>query len=209
MVRFTRSLLILSTLALAGAGIGGAAHAQVIAGPGAGLKTAKSTAGTERSQRTPPPAALPGAGVDKEMVAPAERPASEMQPTEALFDAVNRGDAAAARDAINRGAEIDAKNVLGLTPLDLSIDLGRRDISFLLLSMRGATGTSAQRPPQQAASASKPTREERVELKAERTRVKTAAEPVPAAPRTPKLYAGDGGSPVPTAGFLGFGGTAR
>ena len=137
-----------------------------------------------------------------------------MQPTEALFDSINRGDIGTARDAINRGAQIDARNVLGMTPLDLSIDLGRRDITFLLLSMRGATGTDGHAPAQRQASAgappaAKPAREARAELKAERTRVKTAAEPAPAAPRAPKLYAGDGGAPVPNAGFLGFGGSTR
>ena len=56
----------------------------------------------------------------------------ELSPTEALFDAINRGDLGAAREALNRGADLDARNVLGLTPLELSVDLGRNDISFAL-----------------------------------------------------------------------------
>ena len=64
----------------------------------------------------------------------------DMPPTEALFDAINRGDLAAAKDAINRGADINGRNVLGLTPLDLSVDLGRNNISFVLLSLRGEAG---------------------------------------------------------------------
>ena len=60
-----------------------------------------------------------------------------MEPTEALFDAINRGDIGTARDAISRGADLHGHNVLGMTPLELSVDLGRNDISFMLLSMRG------------------------------------------------------------------------
>ena len=68
-----------------------------------------------------------------------------MEPTEALFDAINRGDIAAARDAISRGAELNGHNILGMTPMELSVDLGRNDISFLLLSMRGTdNGRSGQ-----------------------------------------------------------------
>src|ERR1700757_1385559 len=65
------------------------------------------------------------------------RPPSDMEPTDALFDAINRGDIGAARDAISRGADLRGHNVLGMTPMELSVDLGRNDISFLLLSMRG------------------------------------------------------------------------
>ena len=88
--------------------------------------------------RRPPPPALPGARVSKEMVAPPDRPPSDLQPNDALFDAINRGDIATARDAISRGADLNARNVLGMTPMELSVDLGRNDISFLLLSMRGS-----------------------------------------------------------------------
>ena len=62
-----------------------------------------------------------------------------MAPTAALFDAINRGDIIAARDALNRGADLNAQNVLGMTPIDLSVDLGRNDITFLLLSMRSGS----------------------------------------------------------------------
>ena len=34
-----------------------------------------------------------------------------------------------------------------MTPLDLSIDLGRKDIAFLLLSMRGSGGSAGAPPP--------------------------------------------------------------
>ena len=151
------------------------------------------------------PAALPGTRVNPE-AAPATRAAGDMSPTEALFDAINRGDATAARDAVNRGANMDARNLIGLTPLELSVDLARSDISFLLLSMRGedsslrgreagrrdlASGRAARvapNPPRIAASAPNRAPEPRA----------TAA--------TPRLYSGRGGAPIPNAGFLGFDG---
>src|SRR6202012_5975497 len=69
--------------------------------------------------------------------APSSHAPTDLQPTDALFDAINRGDIAAARDALNHGADMNGVNVLGMTPMELSVDLGRNDISFLLLSMRG------------------------------------------------------------------------
>src|SRR5262245_56860063 len=93
--------------------------------------------------RTVPPPALPGTASAKE-TAPAQRPAADMEPTEALFDAINRGDIGAAREAISRGADLRGRNVLGMSPIELSVDLGRNVISFMLLSMRGAEGLSAQ-----------------------------------------------------------------
>jgi hypothetical protein len=84
-----------------------------------------------------PPPAIPGAQPDADAaVAPADKLAAEMSPNDALFDAISRGDLAAAKDALNRGAQLDAHNVLGQTPIDSSIDLDRNDITFLLLSMR-------------------------------------------------------------------------
>jgi hypothetical protein len=149
----------------------------------------------------PPPEALPGAKSTGAPAAASHIP-TDMSPTDALFDAINRGDAGAARDALNRGADLNGKNVLGMTPMELSIDLGRNDISFLLLSMRGeaasstppATGTPL---PVQATKPAPPPRG--------RGAVKTvAAVQAPAAPATPRLFAGDGGAPNPQVGFLGF-----
>ncbi|MBH9973210.1 hypothetical protein [Commensalibacter melissae] len=58
-------------------------------------------------------------------------------PTQSLFEAINVGNLYAAQDALNRGADLHATNVLGQTPLEMSIDLNRDRITFLLLSMRG------------------------------------------------------------------------
>lgn len=130
-----------------------------------------------------------------------------MEPNEALFDAINRGDIGAARDAISRGADLNALNILGMTPMELSVDLGRNDISFLLLSMRGGdTGDQPQTgklaaasPPQKPAKRTPPTRSAKV----------ATAVTQPTAAQTPRLFAGDGGTPNPNAGFLGFGSGRR
>ncbi len=58
-------------------------------------------------------------------------------PTQSLFEAINVGNLYAAQDALNRGADLHATNILGQTPLEMSIDLNRDRITFLLLSMRG------------------------------------------------------------------------
>src|SRR5215472_8677828 len=164
-----------------------------------------------RPQPAPPPAkvipppALPGAANAGE-VAPPSRVPLDMEPNEALFDAINRGDIGTARDALSRGADLHARNILGMTPLELSIDLGRNDISFMLLSMRAADeGRPAQAGAQTAAKAQtgKPARPVRVAAQP----VPRVAQPVPA--QTARLYSGDGGTPNPSAGFLGFDSTRR
>ena len=150
--------------------------------------------------RTLPPA-LPGAKSNPNTVAPATKQASEMNPTDALFDAINRGDIGAARDAIDRGADLEGHNVLGMTPIELSIDLSRNDISFLLLSMRGAD--AAAQPPATA----QPAKGRKGVMPIREVRMKVAPVPkvtAPPPPREAKLFSGDGGTPVPAAGFLGF-----
>ncbi len=160
-----------------------------------------------RAPTAPAPPALPGARVEGQDVAPF-RGAADMPPTEALFDAINRGDLTAAKDAIARGADIHGHNVLGLSPLELSVDLGRNQISFLLLSYRGQAGFDVSRGP--VAPATPPTRAQQraADRAAARVRTATRVAAPPGLP-TPRLFAGDGGSPVPQAGFLGFGTTTR
>eukprot|EP01037_Dinobryon_pediforme_P002581 gene2581-2621_t len=148
-----------------------------------------------------PPPGLPGAQLNKDRVAPSERAATDMPPTEALFDSINRGDIAAARDAIARGADYNARNVLGLTPLDQSIDLSRNDITFLLLSLRGSSAPQVASGP--ASGEKKPSKE---------AAARPAPKPAPvAAPPRPVAQAqrpqqAGGGTPNPQSGFLGFGG---
>ena len=148
-----------------------------------------------------PPPAVPGSRAEPSAVAPASPTSLDMPPTEALFDAINRGDMVVAKDAVSRGADIQGRNILGLTPIELAVDLGRNDISFMLLSLRGDSG--ARRPaaaePSKAENAAA-TRAERNQ----RNKAAAAAPPLPAAPQTARLFAGNGGQPIPQAGFLGF-----
>jgi hypothetical protein len=150
-----------------------------------------------QAPREAPPPALPGASSSAKP-APAQQSPTDMEPTEALFDAINRGDIAVARDAISRGADLNGRNVLGMTPMELSVDLGRNDISFLLLSMRGG---DSRRTPAPVVAAAKPGA----------SKVTRASAPARSAPaqQTPRLFANDGGTPVPSAGFLGFDSTRR
>jgi len=156
----------------------------------------------QATRTAPAPPALPGARSTPAEVAPPERPPNDMPPTEALFDAINRGDLPAARDALNRGADLHGHSVLGLTPLELSVDLGRNDISFLLLSMRGGGPGEGSGPPPAtvaAAPAPPPSRGRRAPAPTPVAQVRP-----PPAPARPQLFAGNGGAPVPQAGFLGF-----
>ena len=167
---------------------------------------------TTRKPNAPPPSALPGAQLNQDRMIPAEHSAGDMSPTDALFDAINRGDVQAAQDAINRGADFNARNVLGLTPLDESIDLGRNNITFLLLSLRGGAEpptTSPQKagkPSIAAAPATLPTRSAPPASQADRTPVVAPVErPVTKAPAAAPA-SGNSGTPSPQNGFLGFGG---
>lgn len=167
------------------------------------------------------PGATPGFGA-----APADQSTADLPPNEALFDAINRGDIGQARDAVNRGADINAQNVLGMTPLELSVDLSRNDITFMLLSMRGASAGAlsakaavvaaakqAAAPGAQApgkpGTATKQASADKALIKP----VKFVEKQTPAKPQVPapRQYAGsaDPGRPDPQAGFLGFGGSVQ
>jgi len=168
-----------------------------------GLSSFTQNPEADQRRDTRKPTGLPGArGAQRGVVAPAERMPADMSPNEALFDAVNRGDIAAARDAISRGAQLDGRNILGLTPLELSIDLGRNELTFLLLSMRGA-GSAPEPPPSAAArpTAQRPTDQ--------RPAAPRAAAQEAAPPRQRQTTPAAAGTPVPQAGFLGFGGPVR
>lgn len=181
---------------------------------GAGSST--SSGGGGQPSVTPAPRrapALPGTRTERMDPTPPDRLPSEMAPTEALFDAINRGDMVAARDAISRGAELNGRNILGLTPIDLSVDLGRTDITFLLLSLRGSDyggvraspagpGKTAQAEPKSVKNA-EPKPIKNTASKATPAKAPNQISPPP--PANPKLFANDGGAPVPNSGFLGFG----
>ena len=206
--RVVRSVVLLSALVVSAAGFSPSGWAQ-----GIGMMD-PSQALSRRAQQTPdltkqapaPPPALPGASSRGDAVAPATRLPNDMSPNDALFDAINRGDVAAARDALSRGADLEARNMLGMSPMELSVDLGRNDISFLLLSYRGgdsSAGAPAATAQAQAATPPKPAKEAGAKATRNATVLPVKAT-APAAPQTPRLFANDGGTPVPNAGFLGF-----
>ncbi|MBF0891522.1 ankyrin repeat domain-containing protein [Gluconobacter sp. LMG 1744] len=93
----------------------------------------KKAEARKAAQRAAPPSALPGAESSDDDAGHAR---ADVNPTVALFDAINRGSLNAAKEALNRGADMGGHNVLDQTPLDMAIDLNRKDIMFLLLSMR-------------------------------------------------------------------------
>jgi hypothetical protein len=205
-----RSLSVLALGAVLGTGAPSAGWAQLNSAiPGGGRASSVTSRAAPEKPVVPAPDAVPGSKA-RAPVAPPTHVAGDLPPTEALFDAINRGDIASARDALNRGADLNGVNVLGMTPMELSVDLGRNDISFLLLSMRGedsgrgsravgrddGDGGAASRTalPVKAAKEAKPG-----------GRAKAADIPVATrAIATPKLFANDGGTPMPNVGFLGF-----
>jgi hypothetical protein len=189
-----------------------AAWAQFGSGPVGTTAHAGRVPDAPQKAPEPSPDAIPGAK-PREPVAPALHPAGDMQPTDALFDAINRGDIAAARDALNRGADLNGVNILGMTPLELSVDLGHNDISFLLLSMRGEDGSQGSRavghdapPPAPFGKSAKAGKPAGTKVAANKARTAQAANSIipPKPIATPKLFANDGGTPLPNAGFLGF-----
>ncbi len=148
----------------------------------------------------PVPPGLPGAQSTGPIV-DAQRAARNLSPNAALFDAIDRGDIAAAREALSRGADLNARNALGETPIQLSVDLARNDITFLLLSARGNETAPGARPPPASAI-----REVATNRMGPLTNPAPALAPVPrAAPVQPVRLSNNPGVPNPSAGFLGFG----
>jgi hypothetical protein len=197
---------------------------------GQGTSIGGGNANTFRKPELAP--GIPGARTTPDRAAPTDKLATDMQPTDALFDAVNRGDIAAVREALGRGADLNAHNILGLTPVDLSVDLGHTSITFLLLSMRNAApvpdaprarartvaaakspgegvpagGVHVQRAPLTAVYGDAAKRGD-APVRAAAVVPRPAA-PRPVAPRPaprPQVMAEDGGTPRPSVGFLGFG----
>jgi ankyrin repeat protein len=205
--RISRSVASLIAVAASAAGFASLAQAQVgPMDPSQMLKHQAEQAPDMTKPHVVPPPALPGATSSADSVAPATRIPSDMSPNDALFDAINRGDIAAARDALSRGADLNAQNLLGMTPMELSVDLGRNDISFLLLSYRGMDGSPSAGQAQAATQAATPAPAPRKAAAKSRARasVMPVKEVAPAPPQAPRLFANDGGAPVPGAGFLGF-----
>ena len=186
-----------------------AAHAQLSVGShdgggGGGDDPAAAEARATARANAPPPA-LPGA-VPSDPDAPTSHAPLDVNPTTALFDAIDRGDLTAAKDALSRGAELQATNVLGQTPIDMSIDLSRNDITFLLLSMRnaddgGATQLAVSGIQAGSGQAGGVGRVGHLAVSPHEQH------PVERASYTASPEAAAGGAAKPEIGFLGFGGT--
>jgi hypothetical protein len=179
----TASVLLLPSLPVAAQGM-----------LGSGRTTSRSQEPAPREQ----PPALPGVAARRgQAPIPAETPPSAMNPNDALFDGIARGDITTVRDAVARGADVNARNALGLTAVDSAVDQGRPEVMFYVLSVRGMAGNAPPPPepvpvrgaPRVRTPAPAPVRE---------------APPVPAAPRLPQLWQANGGAPQPSIGFLGF-----
>ncbi|MCQ8241030.1 ankyrin repeat domain-containing protein [Rhizosaccharibacter radicis] len=158
-----------------------------------------------------PPPAIPGAVSDEETSTSAHSGA-DLEPTAALFDSINRGSLTGAKEALNRGADIQGKNELGMSPLDMSIDLSRNDITFLLLSMRNSD--SSQNAPVVASAAGtaggSDGKDDAGRKNKHRRRghdSELADAGTPAKPARSVRVASDGGTPKPEIGFLGFNGS--
>jgi hypothetical protein len=208
MMGWSRTILGLTVLAaFAGLGVERAA-AQAMGGMGPpSLTGGFQPPFKDQKGQVPPPepraAALPGATPGLGAM-PADKNVADLPPNEALFDAINRGDIGSARDAVNRGAQIEAQNVLGMTPIELSVDLSRNDITFFLLSLRS---TMVQAKPAPSVAAAAPAPAKPAARKVAFTAKAAAPKPAPSAAPRARQYAGpsDPGTPVPEAGFLGFG----
>jgi ankyrin repeat protein len=161
------------------------------------------------AQRAAPraPAALPGIAARRAPEPIPGDPNANLSPTAALFDAINRGDLPAARDAVNRGASLQERNVLGLTPIDAAVDQGRNEILFFLLSARGATRPAPVPPEASLSPAQRAARDRAAAAEAARSAQAAGGgrgPRGPAPPTRPRLFANDGGAARPEAGFLGF-----
>lgn len=176
----------------------------LLAGPQAQAQRGPLVPPAAPSGPTALPPALPGlANRNAAPAIPPDANYNNLGPTEALFDSINRGDLGAARDAVSRGADLNGRNVLGLTPLDSAVDQGRNDIAFFLLSARGPGPVSDPTPPPPPALAgARPARPGPINAPPQLS----APTPRPAprvAPAAPATRA-DGGAARPDVGFLGY-----
>lgn len=199
------SIAIVMGVLLGGASLLGVADAQM---PTPGAPTIGPALHPPADEQAAPPPALPGAaGADQ--ISASSVAIDNENPTKVLFSAINHGNYAEARAAVSRGADLRAKNALDETPIQLSVELGRNDITFMLLSVlhenRGVS-TGANLPINAAA---------RVTNSHGRTIRGAARHPAPVAvqraPREPAFTmtapspSNPAGVAAPAKGFLGFG----
>jgi hypothetical protein len=171
-------------------------------GPGgSGMGGAGGGPAVQPQTRTPDiaPPALPGAGgLAPVATGPVLQKPQQGDPTAALFSAITKGDDGAAQTAVGRGADLNAQNQFGETPLDLAIALNRTGITFLLLQTRNELAAQTGGPEPMGAPWT---------LNSPSQATQKSTVPVSATPRTPARapLPTNGGTPNPEAGFLGFG----
>lgn len=148
------------------------------------------------------PSGLPGLGsaTQQPQTGPTLQKTVSGDPTQNLFIAVNNNDYAAAQAAVSHGADLNATNQFGETPLDMAIALNRNDITFLLLGTRNELGAQGYGEKLGAPILlNTPTPGKSHTPRA--TPHKATPKPSPAVRPLPDLP----GTPDPQAGFLGFG----
>lgn len=164
---------------------------------GAGGSGSQAPSPQPRTPDIAPPALPGGSALAPVATGPVMQKPQIADPTAALFAAITKGDDAAAQTAVGLGADLNAQNQFGETPLDLAIALNRTGITFLLLQTRNelAAQTGGAEPmgaPWTLNSATPAT-------------VKSTPPAVPAVPPPRVSLPTDNGTPNPEAGFLGFG----
>ena len=142
------------------------------------------------------PPALPGAGNVAPTTAPSVAKQQSGDPTTQLFTAINSNDYGSAQDAISRGADLNAQNSLGETPIDLSVSLNRNSITFMLLAARNDSGDGSDDSGPMPSTVAGVTAKGSGQSAA--PPIKLIGTPTPAATNNP-------GTPNSSAGFLGFG----
>jgi hypothetical protein len=206
-----RTLVLGSVLGVALTAAAAPAMAQLASGPG-GLGSSPGAGPAPTPQaRTPDiaPPALPGAGGMAPMATgPVMQKPPSGDPTANLFAAIAKGDANAAQMAIGGGANLNAQNQFGETPLDLSIALNRNNITFLLLQTRNELDAQGVGPEPMGApwmlDSNTPPGTSKGAAHAKSGTVSVSAPAVP--PPSPRIAVQAGnGTPNPEAGFLGFG----
>jgi hypothetical protein len=153
------------------------------------------------------PAGVPGAaGTLGIATAPKLKKTNTGNPTTDLFAAINKGNYGDAQDAISRGADLNAQNPLGETPLDLAIALNQNSITFMLLSARNE-GDAGQPVQTTSAAPAASTTPHPIHAKLHPIAAKAMASTAeaPAHAKATPAPAGNAGQPNVSVGFLGFG----
>ncbi len=186
------------------------AFAQMSMGGGGGAPGGGSAPQPQAPAPDIAPPALPGAGTPAPLATgPVVQKPATGDPTQALFAAVNNNDYNAAEDALSRGADLNAQNALGETPLDLSIALNHSTITFLLLATRnetGGTGPVSPGPVSPGSVSPGPAFPATAPVKPTHHKPHpTPAAAAPAPTTTAPAWESNPGTPNPSSGFMGFG----